>query len=116
VDGCPHACGQHWVGDIGLQGTTRSTDTGKVQAYDIILRGGLGPGAEIGLPLLRRVPSSETPAMVERLVGAWVEGRQEGETIQQFFHRKEDAELAAIAGWEIRERREREPAAAAAAD
>src|SRR5262249_32552905 len=58
VDGCPHACGQHWVGDIGLQGTTRSTDTGKVQAYDIILRGGLGPGAEIGLPLLRRVPRS----------------------------------------------------------
>jgi sulfite reductase (ferredoxin) len=114
VDGCPHACGQHWVGDIGLQGTTRSTDTGKVQAYDIILRGSLGPDAEIGLPLLRRVPSSETPAMVERLVGAWVEGRQEGETIQQFFHRKEDPELAAIAGWEIRERREREPAAAAA--
>ncbi|MDW8028280.1 MAG: hypothetical protein RMK94_07820, partial [Armatimonadota bacterium] len=22
LDGCPHACGQHWVGDIGLQGTT----------------------------------------------------------------------------------------------
>lgn len=114
LDGCPHACGQHWVGDIGLQGTTRTTDTGKLQAYDIILRGSLGPEAEIGLPLLRRVPSSEAPAMVERLVGAWVDGRKDGETIQQFFHRKEDAELAAIAGWEIRERREREPVAAAA--
>jgi len=22
LDGCPHACGQHWTGDIGLQGTT----------------------------------------------------------------------------------------------
>jgi sulfite reductase beta subunit-like hemoprotein len=81
-----------------------------VQAYDIILRGSLGPEAEIGLPLLRRVPSAETPAMVERLVGAWLDGRQDGETIQQFFQRKEDAELAEVAGWEIRERREREVA------
>jgi ferredoxin-nitrite reductase len=98
------------VGDIGLQGTTRSTETGKVQAYDIILRGALGPEAEIGAPLLRRVPTTEAPAMVERLVGAWLEGRREGETIQQFFQRKEDADLAAIAGWEIREKREREAA------
>jgi sulfite reductase (ferredoxin) len=110
LDGCPHACGQHWVGDIGLQGTTLTTDTGKVQAYDLILRGSLGPEAEIGLPLLRRVPGSEAPAMVERLVGAWLAGRQDGETIQQFFHRKEDSELAEIAGWEIRARREREAA------
>ena len=22
LDGCPHACAQHWVGDIGFQGTT----------------------------------------------------------------------------------------------
>jgi ferredoxin-nitrite reductase len=113
LDGCPHACGQHWVGDIGLQGTTRTEGAGKVQAYDIILRGGLGPEAEIGLPLLRRVPTGEAPAMVERLVGAWLDGRQDGETIGQFFHRKQDADLAAIAGWEIRERREREEREAA---
>ena len=51
--------------------------------------------------------------MMERLVGAWLEGRREGETIGQFFHRTEDAGLAAIAGWEIRERREREEREAA---
>ena len=22
LDGCPHACAQHWVGDLGFQGTT----------------------------------------------------------------------------------------------
>jgi len=113
LDGCPHACGQHWVGDIGLQGTTRTEDTGKLQAYDIILRGGLGSEAAIGLPLLRRVPTAAVPAMMERLVGAWLEGRREGETIGQFFHRTEDAGLAAIAVWEIRERREREEREAA---
>jgi len=38
---------------------------------------------------------------VERLVGAWLEGRQEGETIQQFFHRHEDAALVAMGAGEV---------------
>ncbi len=96
LDGCPHACGQHWVGDIGLQGTTRTTDTGKVQAYDIILGGGLGPAAEIGRPLLRRIPGGDATGAVERLVGAWLEGRRGDETIQEFFSRHEEAELVAM--------------------
>ena len=45
VDGCPHACAQHWVADIGLQGTTlrERGDAGeKLEAYEIYLRGALG--------------------------------------------------------------------------
>ncbi len=46
LDGCPHACAQHWVGDIGFQGTTVRDEEGRRrQAYDVFLRGGLGPGA-----------------------------------------------------------------------
>jgi ferredoxin-nitrite reductase len=101
LDGCPHACGQHWVGDIGLQGTTRTLETGKVQAYDLILRGGLGPEAQIGQPLLRRIPTGQVPAAMERLVGAWLDGRSEGETIQQFFQRHEDAALVAMGAGEV---------------
>ena len=46
LDGCPHACAQHWVGDLGFQGTT-SRDEGGVrrQAYDIFVRGGARPRA-----------------------------------------------------------------------
>ena len=29
LDGCPHACGQHWVGDLGFQGTTSRDPEGK---------------------------------------------------------------------------------------
>ena len=58
LDGCPHACAQHWVGDLGFQGTTARDDGGsRQQAYDIFVRGGLGPGAAIGRPLFRRVPT-----------------------------------------------------------
>src|SRR5205807_9113443 len=93
VDGCPHSCAHHWVSDIGLQGTTaRGEEAGheKLEAYEIYLRGGLGENAEIGRPLLRRVPTEEAPAYVERLVGAYLSDRVEGESFQSFAKRKTD--------------------------
>jgi sulfite reductase beta subunit-like hemoprotein len=101
VDGCPHSCAHHWVSDIGLQGTTARGDPlnqahGKLEAYEIYLRGGLGADAEIGRPLLRRVPSAEAAAYVERLVAAYLDERASGETFQSFAQRKTDEELVAI--------------------
>lgn len=96
LDGCPHSCGQHWVGDIGIQGTTRTTDEGKISAYDIILRGALGPGAEIGRPIGRRVPHDQLKYHVERLVRAWLSERQPGESIIDFCRRHDDETLVAI--------------------
>ncbi|HEX8968981.1 MAG TPA: nitrite/sulfite reductase [Chloroflexota bacterium] len=101
VDGCPHACAHHWVSDIGLQGTTARAEEGqhgheKLEAYEIYLRGGLGQDAEIGRPLLRRVPTEEAAAYVERLVAAYLAERLEGETFQAFARRKSDEELVAI--------------------
>ena len=57
LDGCPHACGHHWVGDLGFQGSTVRNEEGvRRQAYDLLLRGGLGPDAAIARPVFRRVP------------------------------------------------------------
>ncbi|MGH9079235.1 MAG: MoaD/ThiS family protein, partial [Acidimicrobiales bacterium] len=74
MDGCPHGCAQHWVGDIGLQGTTATIpETGvRVQAYNLRLRGKLGTGAAIGTPLLRRIPEEEITEVVCRLVERWL--------------------------------------------
>lgn len=100
VDGCPHACGQHWVGDLGFQGTTKNSETGKITSYDIIVRGKLGPDAGIGRPLLRRVASEHVNAQAQRLVGAWIEQRAEGEGLPEFFRRLPDEEILAIAAGE----------------
>jgi len=106
LDGCPHACGQHWVGDIGVQGTTLRTDEGKkIQAYDLLLRGGLGrlPVGEdvgeavIGKAVVRRVPGEEVKYYIERLMLGYFNQRQDGETIQAYFHRQSDDDLAALA-------------------
>jgi len=100
VDGCPHACTHHWVGDLGLQGTTlrERTDAGdKIEAYEIYLRGGYGgTDAQIGKPLLRRVPSEEAPEYVERLVAAYVGERGAGERFRDYTRRKSDEELISI--------------------
>jgi sulfite reductase beta subunit-like hemoprotein len=103
VDGCPHACAQHWVADIGLQGSTlRQRDStgaslGKVEAYEIYLRGSLGEEAAIGRPIVRRVPQTEAKFFVERLVGSYIQERLPEESFKNFADRRSDEELIATA-------------------
>jgi sulfite reductase beta subunit-like hemoprotein len=112
LDGCPHACAQHWVGDIGFQGTTVRDEGGRRrQAYDVFLRGGLGPQAAIARPVFRRVPTEELDGTVEGLVAGWLERRGPGEDFRSFCDRASDDELGILAGREpARSRDEREAA------
>src|SRR5207244_11238501 len=99
LDGCPHACAQHWVGDIGFQGTTARDDEGRRrQAYDVFLRGGLGAGAAIARPVFRRVPTEELDAAVEGLVAGWLAARSPDESFRAFCDRSTDDELGTLAG------------------
>ncbi len=113
LDGCPHACAQHWVGDLGFQGTTVRDEQGKRrQAYDVFLRGGLGAGAAIARPVFRRVPTEELDTTVEGLVGGWLAARHDGESFHAFCDRSTDDELGALAGREPARARDREKEAA----
>jgi sulfite reductase beta subunit-like hemoprotein len=101
LDGCPHACAQHWVGDLGFQGTTVRDEEGKRrQAYDVYLRGSLDRPAAIARPVFRRVPTEELDAAVFGLVNGWVGARGEGETFRSFVDRTPDDELGVLAGRE----------------
>jgi sulfite reductase beta subunit-like hemoprotein len=112
LDGCPHACAQHWIGDLGFQGTTaRDEDGARRQAYDIFVRGGLGAGAAIGRSLFRRVPTDELDAAVAGLVEGWLQDRLPGESFSEFARRSTDDELGALAGVEPARARQREEAA-----
>jgi ferredoxin-nitrite reductase len=107
LDGCPHACAKHWVGDIGLQGTSARTSAGqRIQAYDIFLRGGLGNRTAIAKQLIRRVPSEQVGEQIERLVGAWLaekRGRNgHGFSFQDFCDAHSDEELRAVAAGQLR--------------
>jgi len=102
LDGCPHACAQHWVGDLGFQGTTvRDAEGRRMQAYDVFVRGGLDRPAAIGRPVFRRVPTEELDAVVVGLVGGWLGRRREGETFRSYCDRSTDDELAQLAGRDV---------------
>jgi sulfite reductase beta subunit-like hemoprotein len=111
LDGCPHACAHHWVGDIGFQGTTVRDEAGKRrQAYDVFLRGGLGPQAAIARPVFRRVPTEELDETVDRLISGWLTARGTEEDFRTFCDRTSDDELGTLAGREPARPREKEAA------
>jgi ferredoxin-nitrite reductase len=113
LDGCPHACGQHWVGDIGFQGTTARDEAGqRGQAYDVYLRGALGPQAAIARPVFRRVPTGELDGLVQALVEGWLERREGDESLRAFLDRSTDEELGLLVGREPARSRREEAAAA----
>lgn len=102
LDGCPHACAQHWVGEIGLQGTTtHDPDTGeRVEAYDLSVGGGLGRRTAIGRRLVRRIPTNEVDDVLDRLVAAWLaEEDRSGARLSfgDFCDSRDEDELLAVA-------------------
>jgi len=103
LDGCPHACAQHWIGEIGLQGTTTNLPgTGeRTEAYDLSVGGGLGRRTAIGRRLLRRVPADQVGVVLDRLVAAWLAERRtdpsSAPTFGDFCDGRSDEELVAVA-------------------
>lgn len=109
LDGCPHACAQHWVGDLGFQATTgKDADGQRISAYDIFVRGSLGPAPEVGRSLFRRVASEQLEPAVEGIVRGWLDQREDNETFTAFQRRLSDDELGVIAGREPAKKRVRE--------
>jgi ferredoxin-nitrite reductase len=99
LDGCPHACAHHWVGEIGFQGTTvRDEDGKRRQAYDIYLRGSLDRPAAIARAVFKRVPTEELDDAVVGLVGGWIAQRSADESFRQFADRTTDEDLGRLAG------------------
>jgi ferredoxin-nitrite reductase len=101
LDGCPHACALHWVGDVGLMGTTSrevAAEGESRQAYDLFLRGGVGPLQAIGRPLVRRVPTARVEQALDGLIGAWLDGRAtDDESFRDFCIRTPDDDLVSFA-------------------
>jgi precorrin-3B synthase len=112
LNGCPNACAQYQVADIGLQGgIARLPDGRRVQGFILHIGGRLGEDAGFG----RRVASKAMPAddaryAVERIVRAYAGERPAGGTFAAWAAEQSDGRLAALAGVAVA----REPAEAAA--
>jgi sulfite reductase beta subunit-like hemoprotein len=112
LNGCPNACAQYQVADIGLQGgIARLPDGRRVQGFILHIGGRLGEDAGFA----RRVASKAMPAdearyAVERIVRAYAGERPADGTFADWAAAQSDGRLAALAGVAVA----REPAEAAA--
>jgi sulfite reductase (ferredoxin) len=99
VTGCPNSCGQHWIADIGIEGKKTKVGDRMVDAYYFCLGGALGLNQRTARPVGYRCPATEVPDAIERLLRRYLEQRDAGENLRQFFSRHSDSELReALAG------------------
>jgi ferredoxin-nitrite reductase len=85
--GCPNACGQKHIADIGLQGSLVKTPEGTVDAFDIAVGGTLGPDAQFNKVLKGRVKGDDVGPVLTQLILYYKENRTEGESFTQFVNR-----------------------------
>ena len=63
--GCPHACGQHKIADVGLEGARVRTEAGEiVPAASIVAGGRLGAEARMGAAAAGKTPVGDLPELV----------------------------------------------------
>ncbi|MBV1706316.1 MAG: NirA family protein [Hyphomicrobiales bacterium] len=96
VTGCHNSCAQHYIGDIGLIGAkVPVNDEGDtVPGYDLVVGGGYGAAARIGRLLRAKIRAEAAPALVIRLLAAWLAQRDHAdETFAAFALRHDDAAL-----------------------
>ena len=70
MSGCPHACGQHRAGEIGLLGDRVRGEDGPADAADVFAGGRLGDDARLGDPVARGVTMADLPEAVAAQVRA----------------------------------------------
>jgi sulfite reductase (ferredoxin) len=75
VTGCPNACGQHWIADIGLQGVRIVEDGVEVDGFDVFIGGGLGRDASVARRMGVRVTATRAPEALERVFRLYIDER-----------------------------------------
>jgi sulfite reductase (ferredoxin) len=96
IAGCPNACGQHWIADIGIEGKKVRVGDYLVDAYYFCVGGAVGDHASIARPVGYRCAASEVPAAIERVLRAFEARRLGRENLRQFFTRHTDDEIRSL--------------------
>ena len=98
VTGCHNSCAQHYIGDIGLMGTAVTKGEDMVDGYHVVIGGGYGSRGRVGRQLFESVPFDDVPPLIERVLTAYLEQRNdEQESFVDFASRCSDDELVAFA-------------------
>mgnify|MGYP003423910756 FL=1 len=83
ISGCMNSCGHHHLGAIGILGVDKNGE----EWYQVTLGGRQGNDARIGEVIGRAFAAAEVPAVVERLITAYVTHRHADERFIDTFER-----------------------------
>ena len=88
ISGCPNACGQHWIGDIGFYGNARKIDGKEVPYYQLLLGGGYDENHMMRFGLaIQSIPARFAPVVVKRVLDHYLTNHLEGETFREYVLR-----------------------------
>jgi sulfite reductase (ferredoxin) len=93
VTGCPNACGQHWIADIGLEGKKIKHEGKLVDAYYFCVGGAVGEHARISRQIGFRCAAEDVPEAIERLLKTYLATRDANENLRAYFARHSDNSL-----------------------
>lgn len=96
VTGCPNACGQHHVCDIGLEGSVTTVDGLKQETFQVFLGGGVGAKESFGRRVGARIPSDKLAGSLAQLFLFYQQSKLSADTFQSFCWRLSDRELLRI--------------------
>jgi ferredoxin-nitrite reductase len=85
--GCPHSCAQHAMGDIGLLGTKVKRAGESVDGYHVFVGGGFGKNQALGRQVFTGVAHDGVPALLEKMLRAYLSHREGTESFQSFTAR-----------------------------
>jgi sulfite reductase (ferredoxin) len=108
LNGCPNACAQYQIADIGLQGGIAKTASGeRVQGFILHIGGRLGEGAAFGRRVATKaIPADDARYAVERIVRAYKGERRSDMTFGEWADQQGDARLAGMIGVAVAQERE----------
>jgi sulfite reductase beta subunit-like hemoprotein len=95
VTGCPNACGQHHICDVGLEGSLTTIDGVKKETFQVFLGGGVGTHETFGRRVGARIPSEQLAQSLGQLFEIYNDRKVGGETFQEFCLRHSNEELTA---------------------
>lgn len=88
ISGCPNACGQHWIGDIGFYGNARKIEGKEVPYYQMLLGGGVDSEGIVRFGLaIQSVPARLIPVVLDRVITHYKANRIDGETFRDYVVR-----------------------------
>jgi len=88
ASGCPNACGQHWIADLGFYGNARKIDGKEIPYYQMLLGGGHDAEGIMRFGLaVQSIPARLAPEAVRRVLDHFLANRGEGESFRDYVLR-----------------------------